>query len=82
MPVESGAGGLIWRIVFALVAVVAVALSRRPTLAQRITEALGIVALFGVAWVLAIGFDLHALTAFMIAAALAFGLLSAAETRR
>ena len=79
---ELGAGGLVWRIVFAVVAVVAVVVSRRPTLAQRVTEALGIVALFGVAWVLAVGFDLHALTAFVIAASVAFGLLSAAETRR
>lgn len=79
---ELGAGGFVWRIVFAVVAVVAVVISRRPTLAQRVTEALGIVALFGVAWVLVVGFDLHALTAFVIAAALAFGLLSAAETRR
>jgi hypothetical protein len=82
MPMELAAGGLIWRIVFAVVAVVAVVISRRPTFAQRITEALGIVALFGMAWVLIVGFDLHALTAFVVAAAAAFGLLSAAETRR
>jgi hypothetical protein len=82
MPMEFSAGGLIWRIAFAIVAVIAVVLSRRTTIAQRITEAIGIVALFGAAWVLAIGFDLHAFTAFIVAAAVAFGLLSAAETRR
>jgi len=81
MPVEFGAGGLIWRIVFTVVIVLAAIISRRPTIAQRVTEALGIVALFGVAWVLLVGFDLHALTAFVVAAAVAFGLLSAAEAR-
>ena len=79
---EFSVGGLIWRIAFAVVAVLAVVLSRRPTIAQRITEALGFVALFGAAWVLVVGFDLHAFTAFVVAAAVAFGLLSAAETRR
>ena len=78
---EFGAGGLIWRIVFTVVIVLAAIISRRPTIAQRVTEALGIVALFGVAWVLLVGFDLHALTAFVVAAAVAFGLLSAAEAR-
>ena len=78
---EFTVGGLIWRIAFAVVAVIAVVLSRRPTLAQRITEAIGFVALFGAAWVLAIGFDLHAFTAFVLASAVAFGLLSAAERR-
>jgi len=81
MPMELSTTGLIWRIVFAVVIVLAAVISRRPTIAQRVTEALGIVALFGVAWVLAVGFDLHALTAFVVAAAVAFGLLSAAETR-
>lgn len=78
---ELGAA-VIWRIVFAVVAVLAALLSRRPTIAQRITEAIGIVALFGAAWVLVVGFELHALTAFLVAAAVAFGLLSAAESRR
>ena len=78
---EFNTGGWLWRIVFAVVIVAAAIISRRPTFAQRVTEALGIVALFGVAWVLAVGFDLHALTAFVLAAALAFGLWSAAETR-
>jgi len=81
MPVELGAA-VIWRIAFAVVAVLAAFLSRRPTIAQRITEASGIVALFGAAWVLVVGFELHALTAFLVAAAVAFGLLSAAESRR
>ena len=78
---EFSSAGWIWRIAFAVVAVLAVVISRRATVAQRITEAIGIVALFGVAWVLAVGFDLHALTAFIVAAAIAFGLLSTAETR-
>ena len=79
---EFSTAGWLWRIVFAIVIVAAAIISRRPTLAQRVTEALGFVALFGVAWVLAVGFDLHALTAFVVAAAVSFGLLSAAETRR
>jgi len=78
---EWSVGGFIWRIAFAVVAVIAVVLSRRPTLAQRVTEAIGFVALFGAAWVLALGFDLHAFTAFVLAAAVAFGLLAAAERR-
>jgi hypothetical protein len=82
MPVEFSIGGLIWRIAFAVVAVTAVLLSRRPTIAQRVTEAIGIVALFGAAWVLVVGFELHALVTFLVAAAVAFGLLSAAEGRR
>jgi hypothetical protein len=81
MPVEFSVGGLIWRIAFAVVAVIAVVLSRRPTLAQRITEAIGFVALFGVAWVLVVGFELQIFTAFLVAAAVAFGLLSTAERR-
>ena len=79
---ELGAAGLIWRIAFAVVAVLAAVLSRRPTVAQRVTEAVGIVALFGAAWVLIVGFELHALTAFLVAAAVAFGLLASAEARR
>ena len=78
---EFSVGGFIWRIAFAVVAIIAVVLSRRPTLAQRITEAIGFVALFGAAWVLVVGFDLHAFTAFVVAAAVAFGLLSTAERR-
>ena len=54
---EFSVGGFIWRIAFAVVAVIAVVLSRRPTLAQRITEAIGFVALFGAAWVLVVGFE-------------------------
>jgi hypothetical protein len=80
--VEFNTAGLIWRIAFAVVAVLALVFSRRPTIAQRATEAIGVVAVFGVVWVLVVGFDLHALTAFVVAAAIAFGLLSTAESRR
>ena len=78
---ELSLGGLIWRIAFAVIAVIAVFLSRRPTIAQRITEAIGIVSLFGAAWILVVGFDLHGFATFVLAAAVAFGLLSAAEAR-
>jgi tryptophan-rich sensory protein len=77
---ELTIGGLIWRILFVVVAILAVLLSRRPTYAQRATEALGVVAVFGVLWSLAF-FDLQIMTPFLVAAAIAFGLLSAAEAR-
>ena len=79
---EFSLGGLVWRVFFAVVAILALLLSRRPTLAQRATEAVGIVAVFGAAWVLVLGFDLHAFSPFVVAAAVAFGLLSVAEARR
>ena len=53
----------------------------RPTLAQRATEALGVLAVFGAGWVLVLGFDLHAFAPFVVAAAVAFGLLATAEGR-
>ena len=74
-------GGLIWRVLFGVVVILAVLLSRRPTFAQRLTEAIGVLALFGAAWVLVIGFDLHAFSPFVVAAAIAFGFLSNAEAR-
>ena len=78
---EFNPGGLIWRVLFGVVAILAVLLSRRPTFAQRLTEAIGVLALFGAAWVLVIGFDLHAFAPFVVAAAIAFGFLSNAEAR-
>jgi tryptophan-rich sensory protein len=79
--VELGVGGIIWRVLFAVVAIAAVLLSRRPTMAQRIVEAIGLVALFGAAWSVVM-LDLSVFTPFLIAAAAAFGLLAVAEARR
>jgi hypothetical protein len=79
---ELNLGGLVWRVAFAVVAILVFFLSRRPTIAQRVTEAIGAMALFGAAWVLVLGPDLQAFSPFVVAAAVAFGLLSAAEARR
>lgn len=79
---EFNLGGMLWRVVFAVVAIVVFFLSRRPTIAQRVTEAIGVTALFGAAWVLVLGADLHAFSPFVVAAAVAFGLLSTAEARQ
>jgi len=77
---ELTIGGLVWRILFVVIAILAVLLSHRPTYAQRATEALGVVAAFGALWSLAF-FDLQIMTPFLVAAAIAFGLLSSAEAR-
>ena len=79
---EFNLTGLVWRIVFVVVAILALILSRRQTMAQRATEAIGILAVFGAAWVLVVGFELQVLAPFVVAAAAAFGLLSVAESRR
>jgi tryptophan-rich sensory protein len=77
---EFTAASLVWRVLFAVVAIVAVLVSRRPTMAQRLAEAMGYVALFGVAWTLLM-LDLVILVPFLAAAAIAFGLLAVAEAR-
>ena len=79
---ELAIGGLVWRVLFVVVAILAVLLSRRPTFAQRATEAVGFVAVFGAAWVLGVGFELHVFAPFVLTAAVAFGLLATAEGRR
>ena len=73
-------GGLVWRVLFVVVAILALLLSRRPTVAQRIVEAIGFMAVFGAAWSLVL-FDLQVFTPFVIASAAAFGLLAVAEAR-
>ena len=78
---EISMAGMVWRILFAVVAVVAVVLSRRPTFAQRIVEGMGFTALFGAAWTLVM-LDLNILVPFLAIAAIAFGLLAVAEARR
>ena len=78
---EFTIGGLVWRVLFVVVAILALLLSRRPTIAQRATEALGVMAVFGAAWSL-VFLDLHVTTPFIVAAAIAFGLLSMVEARR
>ena len=77
---EFSVGALVWRVLFAVVAIAAVLLSRRPTIAQRIVEAMGWVAIFGAAWSLVM-LDLVIFTPFLVAAAIAFGLLAVAEAR-
>jgi len=72
--------GIVWRILFAVVAIVAFVLSRRPTFAQRAAEAMGFVALFGAAWTLLM-LDLGIVAPFLAIAAIAFGLLAVAEAR-
>ena len=79
---ELNLGGMLWRVLFAVVAIVVFLISRRPTMAQRTTEAIGALAVFGAAWVLVIGVDLQAFSPFVVAAAVAFGLLASAEARR
>ena len=78
---EISMAGMVWRILFAVVAVVAVVLSRRPTFAQRLVEGMGFTALFGAAWTLVM-LDLNILVPFLAIAAIAFGLLAVAEARR
>lgn len=73
--------GMVWRILFAVVAVVAIVLSRRPTFAQRIVEGMGYTALFGAVWTLVM-LDLQILVPFLAISAIAFGLLAVAEARR
>ena len=73
-------GGLVWRVLFVVVAILALVLSRRPTIAQRIVEAIGFMAVFGAAWSL-VFFELQVFTPFIIASAAAFGLLAVAEAR-
>ena len=77
---ELTAGSLVWRIAIVIVAVLVFVLSRRPTLAQRITETIGAVAIAGVLLAL-ISLDLQVLVGYVLAAALAFGFLSSAEAR-
>jgi hypothetical protein len=79
---ELNLGGMLWRVLFAVVAIVVFLISRRPTMAQRATEAIGALAVFGAAWVLVIGVDLQAFSPFVVTAAVAFGLLASAEARR
>ena len=79
---ELNLGGMVWRVAFAVVGILMFLISRRPTIAQRATDAMGVLAIFGAAWVLVLGMDLHAFSPFVVAAAVAFGLLSKAEARR
>jgi hypothetical protein len=78
---EFNLAGIVWRVLFVVVAILTLLLSRRPTIAQRATEALGVLAVFGAAWVLVLGFDLHSFAPFVVAGAVAFGLLATAESR-
>ena len=78
---EFNLGGMVWLVLFVVVAILALLLSRRPTIAQRATEAIGVLAVFGAGWVLVLGFDLQAFAPFVVAAAVAFGLLATAEGR-
>lgn len=78
---EFSLGGLVWRVLLVVAAVLALVFSRRTTVAQRVTEAIGVMALVGAAWVLVLGPDLQVFSPFVAAAAVAFGLLSVAEAR-
>ncbi|HKA41520.1 MAG TPA: hypothetical protein VKF40_05990 [Burkholderiales bacterium] len=80
MAMDLSLGSLVWRVLFVVVAILAFVLSRRPTVAQRIVEAIGFTAVFGAAWSVVL-LDLPVFAPFVIASAAAFGLLAVAEAR-
>src|SRR5262249_17400505 len=75
MAMDFSLGSLVGRVLFVVVAILAFVLSRRPTVAQRIVEAIGFTAVFGAAWSVVL-LALPVFAPFVIASAAAFGLLA------